>query len=80
MRKLKLSLETLRVETFEAERVPRARGTVHGRFMSAPIGCQNQCGGVIVTEAGCATDRCSAAECNSLSGCATYEVANCGLN
>jgi hypothetical protein len=73
------------VETFEAERTPEPRGSVQARASSGDGGifvCANQCV-VGVTHVGCASDfacaseHCSGWECNSLSGCMSYEVANC---
>jgi hypothetical protein len=43
MKKLKLVLEKLRVETFEVGTSPAPRGTVHGRASSAYIACQFEC-------------------------------------
>ena len=81
MKKLKLDLDALRVETFEAERTPEPRGTVHARYTSGPIACQDQCitgGGACGTGFACPSEHCSGWECNSLSGCVSYEVINCG--
>jgi len=87
MKKLKLDLDALQVETFEAERAPRSRGTVQGHATSGgggPFECQYQCvtGGVsdigCASDFGCASVHCSGRECNSLSGCVSYEVINCG--
>jgi len=86
MKKLKLDLDALQVETFEAERTPEPRGTVQGHASSGDGGifqCANQCV-VVGSQIGCASDlgcasvHCSARECNSLSGCVSYEVINCG--
>lgn len=78
MKKLTLDLDALQVETFEAERAPEARGTVQAHFTSGPFACQGAC----ITGGGCSdfcpSEHCSARECNSLSGCVSYEVPNCG--
>jgi hypothetical protein len=87
MKKLKLDLDALQVETFEAERAPEPRGTVQAHASSGDGGifeCANQCVSGGVTHIGCASDfgcasvHCSGGECNSLSGCVSYEVINCG--
>jgi hypothetical protein len=86
VKKLKLDLDALHVETFEAERTPEPRGTVRGHASSGDGGifeCANQC--IVVgsqfgcaSNFGCASVNCSGAACNSLSGCVSYEVINCG--
>ena len=93
MKKLKLDLDALQVESFEAEQAPEPRGTVQAHASSGgggDFGCVNQCVTVGVTDLGCASEfgcasdfvcpseQCSGWECNSLSGCVTYEVINCG--
>lgn len=67
MRKLKLDVETLEVESFEAEPHDAERGTVVGRRLidgiseitcSCPTGCNaNTCGATCVGRETCSTDR-----------------------
>lgn len=84
MKKLKLDLEKLQVETFEAERTPEPSGTVQAQATSGPYLCQDACvtggcGSDLGCDSGfgCASVHCSGWECNSLSGCMSYEVINC---
>ena len=77
MKKLKLDLDALQVETFEAERAPALRGTVQANFTSGPFACQDQCYSNGCSDFGCPSEHCSGWECGSLSGCVSYEVANC---
>jgi hypothetical protein len=83
MKKLKLDLDALEVETFEAERAPAVRGTVQANFTSGPFACQDQCYSAdcsnfgCASDFGCASEHCSGWECGSLSGCVSYEVINC---
>lgn len=77
MKKLKLDLEALQVETFEAERAPEPRGTVQAHFTSGPFACQDQCFTAGGCSDFCASEHCSGWECGSLSGCVSYEVPNC---
>lgn len=79
MKKLKLDPDALRVETFEAQRAPEPRGTVQAHASSGDGGifeCANQCFS-IVSAMNCPSQHCSAWECNSLSGCVSYEDINC---
>lgn len=81
MKKLKLDLDALQVETFEAERAPAYRGSVLAHYTSGPFGCQDACVTASpCSDFGCASVHCSANECNSLSGCESYEVINCSAN
>lgn len=64
MRKLKLNLEALQVETFAAQRAPEPRGTVQGHYTSGPIACQGTC---------LASHQCSGGQCSTLVGCGSYE-------
>lgn len=80
MKKLKLELESLEVESFSASRKEEARGTVagHGQSSDGPWGCLNQCHGnntdlLCNTDFMCASEVCSGRMCNSLSGCVSYE-------
>lgn len=94
MKKLKLELDALKVETFEAERTPEPRGTVQGNASSGgggDFGCENQCVPDLPSEVGCFSGLCfsdlcasefgcpSDWECISWPVCGTYEVINCGL-
>jgi hypothetical protein len=82
MKKLKLELDALKVETFEAERTPAPRGTVQAHASSGDGGifeCANQCVVAYPSAFACDSQRCSGWECNSASGCVSYEVINCTL-
>jgi hypothetical protein len=66
MKKLKLDLDGLQVQTFTTEPQPKSRGTVRGfdSTSGGPWGCQDAC--------------MSGEYCNSASGCDTHELACMG--
>jgi hypothetical protein len=74
MKKLKLDLDALQVETFEAERTPKPRGTVPAHASSGGgYLCANQCVAL-------PSQHCSAWECNSIVGCMSNEyTCNCTI-
>ena len=66
MAKLKLNLEALSVETFEAAQEPEPSGTIYAQEVSSdgPFGCQYACNSY---------GECSGMYCQSLSTCESYE-------
>ena len=75
MQKLKLELEKLQVETFEAGTAPVLRGTVRGRGSSAYYACQFEClSGTCQTQINCPSHN---ALCSYGDTCTCYTALTC---
>jgi len=79
MRKLRLTLEDLQIDSFSTTPVRRAKGTVYGEQCTCPTACT--CPGCPTCDATCGGT--CAASCNGTcdascdGGCGTYDV-SCG--
>ena len=76
MRKLKLDLEKLDVQSFETAREPRDAGTVQGQNVTDPAGpCTYDTCGYFCTQKGSCVETCANESCG---GYATLCVTVCG--
>ncbi len=74
MAKLKLEMESLKVETFETVRDESKKGTVLGfDYTSGPLECMDACYSAGCSNFECPSEMCSGFYCQSLSGCESYE-------
>ena len=69
MRKLRLELDALQVESFQTASMDHAFGTVHGEQDKVSGGGATQCGGVQTCGDGCAVSKGPVTECGGVQTC-----------
>lgn len=69
MKKLKLGLDTLAVESFQTSTLAYGEGTVHGEQENVSAGGATQCGGVQTCGEGCRPTAGGATHCGGVQTC-----------